>query len=482
MKKLFFAIMMVLFANSVNVFAEEELYFEDTVGLPETYITSEMQIMSVEDEFVERIRQGWDNLASEINVSDLGINLSNYKEYYEKARHNSPLYYYIDNSYRISYNRNTGNVTNIFPSYTETDITVIQNTISQIEAAADEILFYIDDNMTDFEKVMTVHDYMVLNYSYDTTLKNHSITIMTTKTGVCESYTYAFMYMMNKLGIEAKYVSSEAMTHAWNLVKLDGEWYHIDLTWDDPTEDVFAQVRHTYALLSTDRISGLPQRHYGFDTGELIADSTVYDDAVWHDNTGSIVSLDGVCYWVSGDDLVNENGDIIRKNLDGGDGLWNINLLSGFRNTVYTGLAEYNGKLYFNTDTAIYSYNPHTQETELVKMELGVCGLYIDKNDLRYCEYSILLQTIYNAGKIHLGDVKIAAPCIKDDKVVAKVFKEASDEDIQVFSFGKNGCHVETISDEGVTTVSFDAEETQTLFFWDSNMKPLKEKEVINMH
>ena len=45
------------------------------------------------------------------------------------------------------------------------------------------------------------------------------------------------------------------MNHAWNLIKIDGEWYHIDVTWDDPTPDLLGRVNHVFFLISDDAIA-----------------------------------------------------------------------------------------------------------------------------------------------------------------------------------------------------------------------------------
>ena len=51
---------------------------------------------------------------------------------------------------------------------------------------------------------------------------------------VCAGYAKALQYLLNLCGIECTYVTSE--THAWNLIKLEGEYYHIDVTWGDGSD------------------------------------------------------------------------------------------------------------------------------------------------------------------------------------------------------------------------------------------------------
>lgn len=56
--------------------------------------------------------------------------------------------------------------------------------------------------------------------------------------------------MQNKLGISCLVVSSDPISHAWNLIEIGGQYYHVDVTWDDPTWDVIGRVTHNNFLLS----------------------------------------------------------------------------------------------------------------------------------------------------------------------------------------------------------------------------------------
>lgn len=94
----------------------------------------------------------------------------------------------------------------------------------------------IKDGMTDLEKIRAVHDYLVKNISYDLGVERDVYTIFTEGKGVCSGYAEAFKMLLDTLGIECILVFgiAEDEYHEWNAVKLNGEWYHIDVTWDDP--------------------------------------------------------------------------------------------------------------------------------------------------------------------------------------------------------------------------------------------------------
>jgi len=125
-----------------------------------------------------------------------------------------------------------------------------------VDAEVAEILSNVNSkNMTDFEKVKFVNDYIVKNTSYseDTEASPHSAcAVVSEGKGVCQGYALLALRLLQGLGVESKYVVGEVYTggHAWNLVKVDGEWYHLDTTWNDPVPDREKAVSYKYFLLN----------------------------------------------------------------------------------------------------------------------------------------------------------------------------------------------------------------------------------------
>ena len=96
---------------------------------------------------------------------------------------------------------------------------------------------------TDYDTVKNVHDYLIDNFEYDTNteMANHTdIDGFRDKKMVCSGYSLATYYLLNKLGIETRIITGfggdtgeQSENHMWNLVRLDGKWYNLDVTWDD---------------------------------------------------------------------------------------------------------------------------------------------------------------------------------------------------------------------------------------------------------
>lgn len=132
----------------------------------------------------------------------------------------------------------------------------------------DEIIAEIMNNsMSDYEKIKAAHDYIIDNSKYDCNIyddyeyKDESYTAygnLVLGVGVCEGYAKSLKYLLDKVGIENLIVigSTKDHKHAWNLVMIDGEYYHIDLTWDDPiTGGCQGVIHYTYFCLSDEEIA-----------------------------------------------------------------------------------------------------------------------------------------------------------------------------------------------------------------------------------
>ncbi len=113
------------------------------------------------------------------------------------------------------------------------------------------------EGKTDYEKVKAVHDYIVLNTAYDdvnygqNTVPEESYSVygvLVNHVAVCDGYAKTFQMFMDILGIPCQKVNGygKGVLHAWNLIQLDGEYYHIDTTWDDPYPDQKGKVSYVY--------------------------------------------------------------------------------------------------------------------------------------------------------------------------------------------------------------------------------------------
>ena len=121
----------------------------------------------------------------------------------------------------------------------------------------------ITPGMTDRQKVKAVHDYMVVNYKYDTEYESGKYGdetyafhgLLKNGTGVCQAYAELFYILMCYEDIECYFVpgladggTGEYGLHAWNVVYVDGGYYHVDVTFDDPVPDRGGAISYRYFL------------------------------------------------------------------------------------------------------------------------------------------------------------------------------------------------------------------------------------------
>lgn len=116
--------------------------------------------------------------------------------------------------------------------YTESEISEIQNAM---EAGFQEVSSLIPADASDYEKVRIVYTYVIDNTQYQASDDDQSIAgVFWKKEEVCAGYAGAVQYLLERIGVPCIYVdgSTQGSTegHAWNIVKLDGEYYYVDAT------------------------------------------------------------------------------------------------------------------------------------------------------------------------------------------------------------------------------------------------------------
>lgn len=111
--------------------------------------------------------------------------------------------------------------------------------IDQTEKRAEEILKKAEGSESLIDYLIAIHDEILLNAEYDYTLEGdgayEAFGVLDTGSGVCESYSRAYQYLCQCIGVDNILVvgMSDNEPHMWNMVRLGDDWYHADLTWDD---------------------------------------------------------------------------------------------------------------------------------------------------------------------------------------------------------------------------------------------------------
>ena len=157
-----------------------------------------------------------------------------------------------------------------------------RSTFNELNSKADEILDKMnkDGCKTDFEKVVFLHDYICDHCKYPigtmidiltggrTDLEppnsHQAYGCLIDGIACCSGMAAAYLFLCTKAGIECRYISGRAGDwlsggHAWNIVKINGQWYHVDVTFD--SSDPLPHSRYKWFMLSEEEIS---KDHDGF--------------------------------------------------------------------------------------------------------------------------------------------------------------------------------------------------------------------------
>lgn len=118
-----------------------------------------------------------------------------------------------------------------------------QKTVSDRFSAAKTVA---KSSMSDVEKALALYDYIIsiTNYPLPEEVDKNggeyfpddaytTVGLLCDGYAVCEAYAKLYAILLNDAGLPAITVGSESMDHKWVMVKVDGEWYHCDPTWDD---------------------------------------------------------------------------------------------------------------------------------------------------------------------------------------------------------------------------------------------------------
>ena len=210
-----------------------------------------------------------ENDVNELTKIDIYSNINNFVHPYNTY---NKLYITMNSWDKVTFK--------IIKSYNETEI-------NRINAKLDDIISkIINDNMDTKQKIKEFHNYIINNTSYDTNYTNNKLDDIThyshRATGplfyskaLCGGYSHIMSIFLNKLKIPNYRISSD--THIWNLVYIDNNWYHLDLTWDDPvTSDNSNILLHKFFLIDTNTLNEYNTGKHTFDKNVYIETNQVY--------------------------------------------------------------------------------------------------------------------------------------------------------------------------------------------------------------
>ena len=322
----------------------------------------------------ECLLAGFSEMKSSINISSFNIHRNSIAAVYSGTITANPRIFFVSAGLTFNYNASTGYVTTVFPKYlcTQEELPGRQ---AAFEAALQAALAQIPKDVSDVEKVLAAHDFVVCNARYSSS----SVTaygILVDGAANCQGYTRTLRLLLQELGVQC--IQTGNASHVWNMVKLGDDWYHVDATWDDPTPNALGRVRHIN-LLCSDEVF-LDNGHGSWSAAAPEASNTQYDDAFWRSVWTKFEYLDDLWYYITG-----RGGYTTRriKSYDFGTGItedlysftatWKSSGGAWIHNAS---LAAHNGTLYYNGALGVYRFDVTSRTSEPFVTESFESGSY----------------------------------------------------------------------------------------------------------
>lgn len=307
---------------------EDEALVEETVDLSDTLQKGGLGISQPsgdvatlastydKDAFDARLVEAFKNYESSVDVSDIGITRDEaYNGGINTVINSHPEIIGIAGT-SYYYSSSTNLVTEIVITYTSN----AREEQQKLDAAINELNSRVDiSGMTDEEIVLAYHEYLTstVAYAYAAYLQGslggaHEYDMygaLVNHSSVCQGYAETMFYLLKKAGLSCAIASSQNINHAWNIVKVNGKWYHVDATWDDPVWDMPGRSNHDYFLVSFDTMNKNTLVNHTKDRTDMVVsaqwgdtytsaiDTTYESGKFWNGVEKAIFYRDG--YWYS---------------------------------------------------------------------------------------------------------------------------------------------------------------------------------------
>lgn len=300
----------------VSAGADDESEYTDKYdgnSLLARYSTAEITAMY--PEFSAYLAEEIRSFNTDISVSEFDLHKDDIGAiYFSVISENPDIFYVISTRFSSTTNYSSGLVLSIRPEYCF-DIDEIPSKINIFNERVNLFLSGVDRNWSDVVKARYLHDILIHYSEYDTKYETidtsnyeqfrvqmriyNAYGALVDNNAVCEGYSMAYMYLLSQVGIKAYYIQSVKKHHAWNMVQIGNNYYHVDLAHDDPTYDNLGRVNHNNFLKSDNWFSSDNDNEHTNWVTNLKATDTTYDNAWWNNVNTMIYRRSGYDYYVN---------------------------------------------------------------------------------------------------------------------------------------------------------------------------------------
>lgn len=240
-------------------------------------------------------------LVSKYEIADVDSASNDAKEAINAFLSDHPEVFYMNSQYTISITESIlGKTLKLELSYRVTGIDDLNNQINVISKGLHDIVDQVMDK-SDYEKELFIHDYLAKHVKYysdfedeDSILdKYHTVySAIVDKEAVCDGISKTYQLLLGMVGIESQLVTGHLSNtpHAWNIVNVDGNWLHVDITSDKyikDEDDNTIEAVHTYFNVNTEFITNT----HKIEKVDIVPESTSLDYTYYVKN-GSYIKID----------------------------------------------------------------------------------------------------------------------------------------------------------------------------------------------
>ncbi len=214
-------------------------------------------ISAKQKQVYRRLYESAKNNVEEFDVSDIIVNKNDIFAAFWAFDYENPQFLPLGSGYEITFlNAKLSNyVKSVKILYGRSAADVPQ---TEFESRAEAVLEEARSLDSDYEQLKYVHDWIVDNTEYSKTnalYESEADGPIVSGKALCEGYSKAFMYFAQSLGFPCicSVGTANLEEHMWNMVKVGGKWYNVDVTWDDP-KGADGAARHDYFLINDAQI------------------------------------------------------------------------------------------------------------------------------------------------------------------------------------------------------------------------------------
>lgn len=219
-----------------------------------------------------------------INVSGGCLSVEQIKKVLHALQNDNPEIFWISKTFGCVYSENKMNIVKLYSIFSKSEKDACE---VKLRNKIEEIISKIPKNSDDYEKELFLHNYIIDNCSYKNVSNNPKIFTsygcLVDKIAVCEGYSKAMQILLCNCGVECKTVAGigNGEPHMWNIVKIGGDWYHLDVTWDSADKNSRYMyfnvddktIKKNHSIGEQFQVAGLlrPHKMYNFDLPKCTA-------------------------------------------------------------------------------------------------------------------------------------------------------------------------------------------------------------------